>query len=70
MNSAHASLLQWLQENCEHGVFEPKLLVSYELGGWNICLMKGRGMSSSFHQSGCGTSYEAACYDLLQQLKK
>lgn len=59
MNSAHASLLQWLQEN------KYILSTSSPTGSDpNWCVWIGNSIIGS------GPSYEAACYDLLQQLKK
>jgi len=61
MNSAHASLLQWLQEN--------KYILSISSpthSDLNWCIWIG----GSSPIIGSGESYEAACYDLLQQLKR
>jgi len=60
MNSAHASLLQWLQEKPK-----PQTLRTHppskEYPIWVV---------NTDSKNGFGPSYEAACYDLLQQLKK
>jgi hypothetical protein len=62
MNSAHASLLQWLQDNPGYSVITwgPDVKQPY----WLVR------RPSPHYIDGIGDSYEAACYDLLQQLKK
>ncbi len=59
MNSAHASLLQWLQAQPKG----PTLRIippTKHTAFWAVDVgLKG----------GIGESYEAACHDLLQQLK-
>lgn len=62
MNSAHASLLQWLQERPGYR------LESYVRHEWVLSIRPLLGRLPK--AIGFGPSYEAACYDLLQQLKK
>lgn len=60
MNSAHNSLLQWLQENPK------RQMAAYCHHNWVIHItMNGIGIAFGF-----GPSYEAACHDLMQQLRK
>ena len=61
MNSALASLLEWLQENPECSIitWAPDQNLPYWVIKYPAGLLEGK-----------GPSYEAACYDLLQQLKK
>lgn len=61
MNSAHASLLQWLQENPQHNIITMAPIKNYPY--WTLQAPLADLICSA-------TSYEAACYDLLQQLKK
>ena len=62
MNSAHASLLQWLQENPGNSVVVRS--PSKQQPHWFIWRINRN------YAEGKGPSYEAACYDLLQQLKR
>ena len=63
MNSAHASLLQWLQERPSY-----IHLMQFTNPGWMIQVRDVSVIGSA--RTGYGPSYEAACYDLLQQLKR
>lgn len=62
MNTAHASLLQWLQEHPDYR-FE-----CYKRFSWS-CYVSQIG-SKHMRALGFGASYEAACHNLMTQLRK
>jgi hypothetical protein len=64
MPTAHSSLLQWLQDQPEVSL----LTTSPSING--LWILRVRSYCGGDVVYGSGTSYESACFNLLQQIRK